>query len=41
MTIKGKMMPVPVLLKIAYHDLVGLGHDDLFINQKFLMVVSL
>lgn len=38
--IKGKRVPVPVLLSIAYNDLIGLGQDDFFISQKFLVMVS-
>lgn len=38
--IKGKKMKVPVMLSIAYNDLIGLGQDDFFISQKFLVMVS-
>lgn len=37
--IKGKRVQVPVLLDVARDDFIGLGKDDFFLDQKFLLLV--
>lgn len=37
--IKGERVQVPVLLDIARDDFIGVGNDDFFLDQKFLLMV--